>query len=86
MKFSELKEFIYTEVTLVIGNEYIYPVTVRDTTQYDNYEVIGIRVDTSKYDCLLISLKEPISVNGRIIFEHDYKYKESTSICNECKD
>ena len=58
MIFSQLKPIIYSTITLVIRDEIIKYVEVRNTTKYDNFEVVGIRVDPDEKDCLLISLRE----------------------------
>lgn len=58
MIFSQLKPIIYSAVTLVIGDEIIKYVEVRNSTKYDHFEVVGIRVDPDEKDCLLISLRE----------------------------
>ena len=84
MKFKELKPYICTDVTLVIGKIRVYPVTVMETEKWDNYEVIGVRVDTDRDDCLLISLKKPlltdyVNVDRECI-------KECTNYLNQCKE
>ena len=56
MLFKELKEYIFDEVIIILNKDHIYLPDIRNSTTYDDYEVIGIRAD-SKQDCLLISLK-----------------------------
>ena len=57
MKFKDIKNLIYTDVTLVLGTKRYFHVMVWNTKEYDDYTVIGIRVDNNFKNCLLISLK-----------------------------
>ena len=53
MKFKDIRNLIYCPCTLIIGRDKV-EVQTHSTTEYDNYEVIGIRSQLGK---ILISLK-----------------------------
>ena len=85
MIFSQLKPIIYSAVILVIGDEIIRYVEVRNTTRYDNFEVVGVRVDSDEEDCLLISLREQPVVGNP--YHHEFqKVSSSNTSAVQAKD
>ena len=91
MTFKEIKRLIYSPILLVVNDQTMYPMSVDNiSSNYDRYEVIGIRSlnspRTNYEDAIVISLKEPlevIDIGNPYHNEDKYKRYDNVSICKD---
>ena len=87
MKFKELREFIYSDLILVIDKEKIFwNVSLSELdNRYDDYEVIGVRSDYYDHiSYVVVSLSQPLYKSEELIDLGPDK-PERWSTLYECK-